>query len=973
AAKAPVANKENKVPKTQKPEFSQSMDSPIEQVLFLQRTIGNRAVKRLIRSGALQAKLKVSQPGDKYEQEADRVAEQVMRTPGSIRRRHPRCIKDKPGKEDEEELLQAKEFSGSTSEVTPELESRINTIHSGGKPLSQSARSYFEPRFGQDFGKVRVHTDRAAAEIVHTLNAHAFTAGQDIFFREGAYNPNGAGGRELLAHELTHVVQQSDTAGLAPSSSTETALCKHTGIGEEREAERDEAEQISVHTKAPGDIVARENIEGLDKRVATFKRLVLSTASKRLASNRENLAGWATLVREVMSPLEIEAQVLATEAKDLYSLNQPWLYDQWAREKNPAMRYVYEQQMQGRWRACTGCHATMQAQDWGARQLQIGPAWTPPSERLPELASQVRPEDRLYVIPWAQQATRMLAGTSPGGTGGSRTCTSCHSAAGFTPPPVSTGLPGASGGGTAFPGVPTSTARVLAAINRIQPIIGQLGSKGYRVLPYAAFSANSAARGLELRTDILDRIAQRREDYLALMQMIGRGEVGYEYFAPIIRDILPLADPDVKTAILKEMDSKKFWALVETIVVGVATVALLLLTIFPPTTALGIAGLGALEVGFGAYALAKSPEMITTGSAYMLGTGANDVFTPEQQDSGALLIFGGFLNLLTSPLLIYSGASRLGSIAITPSPLTLGAGGTTRLLPAGPEVINRGGFVFTKYPDGSVVAEVISRPDLFIVARGNEAVMYQVLAGGAGTRIVARAPFQAAAAPPVLPPFTGTGSTTAMVPATSPSALVPYTGGAAAPPFSPLNLPATLGRATSLSLYPSVEGSLEVGTITAGGATSRVLITPPPRLPLRLPPGTTTDYTLRQIQHMYQPEKWQEAETYFQQVYRGAGQQHFPVPGTGGRFTDVLAPPGGGFQLAGEVKAWHRWVTVEGRAMQQTVPLTPQIEQQIQSDVWLRANVPGYDPRWIFADAPPSPDLAARLNQEHIVTIIHQR
>ncbi|MCE8425195.1 MAG: hypothetical protein J5U17_05400, partial [Candidatus Methanoperedens sp.] len=81
AAKKPETKRENRPSQTQKTCPSQSISSPVEQILFLQRTIGNQAVGRLIKSGVLQAKLRIGQPGDIYEQEADRVAEQVMRMP----------------------------------------------------------------------------------------------------------------------------------------------------------------------------------------------------------------------------------------------------------------------------------------------------------------------------------------------------------------------------------------------------------------------------------------------------------------------------------------------------------------------------------------------------------------------------------------------------------------------------------------------------------------------------------------------------------------------------------------------------------------------------------------------------------------------------------------------------------------------------------------------------------------------------
>src|SRR6185503_10528059 len=80
---------------------------------------------------------------------------------------------------------------------------------SGGAPLPEAARRQFEPRFGADFSDVRVHTGPEAAASARELNAHAYTFGSDIVFGDGAYNPDTGSGRRLLAHELTHVVQQT--------------------------------------------------------------------------------------------------------------------------------------------------------------------------------------------------------------------------------------------------------------------------------------------------------------------------------------------------------------------------------------------------------------------------------------------------------------------------------------------------------------------------------------------------------------------------------------------------------------------------------------------------------------------------------------------------------------------------------------------------------------------------------------------
>lgn len=110
--------------------------------------------------------------------------------------------------EEEEELLQTKQAAGHTSEVTPLLASEIKTMQGGGQPLPASELSFFAARFGRDFGNVRIHADAQAAESAEAVNAQAFTTGQHVVFGPDKYAPGTTLGRKLMAHELTHVVQQ---------------------------------------------------------------------------------------------------------------------------------------------------------------------------------------------------------------------------------------------------------------------------------------------------------------------------------------------------------------------------------------------------------------------------------------------------------------------------------------------------------------------------------------------------------------------------------------------------------------------------------------------------------------------------------------------------------------------------------------------------------------------------------------------
>jgi hypothetical protein len=215
---------ENKTDSALKQAAKPNIDTKIKNpIIQMQRHIGNQAIQKILQSKVMQTKLSVSEPGDKYEQEADHVADQVMRmpdsqvqqateeeekklqtkviTPFSIMQRTPLI-------DDEEKPLQAKETSTSTFQVDSGTESSINNMHGSGQPLSASDRDYFEPRFGYDFSNVKVHTDPQAAELAQAVNAKAFTLGQDVVFGAGQYAPESEDGKWLIAHELTHVVQQ---------------------------------------------------------------------------------------------------------------------------------------------------------------------------------------------------------------------------------------------------------------------------------------------------------------------------------------------------------------------------------------------------------------------------------------------------------------------------------------------------------------------------------------------------------------------------------------------------------------------------------------------------------------------------------------------------------------------------------------------------------------------------------------------
>lgn len=181
----------------------------------------------------IQSKLTVNEPDDKYEKEAERVADAVIRMPEPeseeepeksapserIQRLCPRCRRrHRQGKtlncEDCEEELQQVERSAATPEVDPSLALQIRSLRGRGSPLRDNVRSFFEPRFGADFSDVRVHTGTRADVAARAFGARAFTKGTDVAFASGEYAPKTVEGATLLAHELTHVVQQGGTASV---------------------------------------------------------------------------------------------------------------------------------------------------------------------------------------------------------------------------------------------------------------------------------------------------------------------------------------------------------------------------------------------------------------------------------------------------------------------------------------------------------------------------------------------------------------------------------------------------------------------------------------------------------------------------------------------------------------------------------------------------------------------------------------
>jgi len=186
----------------------------------------------------IQPKLTIGKPGDKYEQEADRVAAEVVNrinTPSRHLSSQGQPIQRQADTEEDDQLqmkpiadtIQRQETPESVEddelqmkpmlqhqagmgdkEASSDLQASIQRLRGSGQPLAKQIREPMEQAFGANFSGVRIHTDAQSDGLNQSIQAKAFTTGQDVFFRQGAYKPESRDGQELIAHELTHVVQQ---------------------------------------------------------------------------------------------------------------------------------------------------------------------------------------------------------------------------------------------------------------------------------------------------------------------------------------------------------------------------------------------------------------------------------------------------------------------------------------------------------------------------------------------------------------------------------------------------------------------------------------------------------------------------------------------------------------------------------------------------------------------------------------------
>ena len=304
---------------------------------------------------SLQTKLKVTEPGDIYEQEADRIADQVLATPA-----HP-AISGAPPR--------IQRFSGQSNGQIDTAPASVNQVlASPGRPLEPALRRDMEQRFGHDFSRVRVHSGGVAEQSARDVDAHAFTVGQDIVFGAGQFAPGMHKGRRLIAHELTHVVQQILLPGLSQPFQGQRPLPIQRDEAEgspveepeahpsqeEEAAERQSSEKLrdTIHGKYWSlqlRIAKAEALNRTPKRQEWLRRLEAESSGLERIQTKQGLVGMGDvlplfdrlerLIKEVDSEHRL-AVTLWEKAVNRYSAELIRLQDEGERESELAAKFL---------------------------------------------------------------------------------------------------------------------------------------------------------------------------------------------------------------------------------------------------------------------------------------------------------------------------------------------------------------------------------------------------------------------------------------------------------------------------------------------------------------------------------------------------------------------------------------------------------------------------------------------------------
>ncbi|MEX2500634.1 MAG: DUF4157 domain-containing protein [Wenzhouxiangellaceae bacterium] len=673
---------------------------PVQVLEQVQQQAGNQAVQGMF----VQTKLSVSRPDDPFEKEADRVADEVMRKPegsgnppsisavgNSLQRQCADCINEEGAN-----LAAVQRKPAKTSNSRPANPARDARLPScGGKPLGHETRRFFEPRFVRDLSNVRVHADASSDQMVRAYRAKAFTSGRHIVFASGEYQPGSLAGKKLLAHELTHFLQQSggrarrviqrtpedeakalEALGSAgkekdpePGENTVThyfldgsslLLSKNTSylrrlmarqigkLGLQR-TETNVAE-FELSAKAAGGRkkeiapLLRQQYDKLAQEWKSFSANVRNVAIARLKRNRAALADWSTYV-DSLAPRSFFNQTLAAQ--------EYTFMESLAKSADPDtglgpfvgpydMKNLAEKRA---WSDSPGYRGWVEALD--KKLINSGCMDCHVQKAIPEIDARFPKDHPARIAPVYRLQNAALQEFRTGGS----------------PEPNIMGqkVHGEKVSGEVrnyVQGMPGLTS-IANSIDQIRPKVRILETQ-YKVIPEGVI--NSAITPSELVTTVLSWIESRRDGYKNLSEEISQEDYDFLQLLPIIDAFIATVDADVQIMIRDAQRQSAAAKQARQVAEGVLGVVAMLMIIFPPTAPLGLL----LGVGLAGSGFARGFADYKQGQMYAAGTGA-EIFSPEQEAAAGMLMAGGIMNMVLSTYSLAASGMAARGMFRTPS------------------------------------------------------------------------------------------------------------------------------------------------------------------------------------------------------------------------------------------------------------------------------------------------------------------
>lgn len=577
-------------------------------------------------------------------------------------------------------------------EIDPDAAELVARARRGGALLEDKLRSQLEEALGVRLDSVRVHIGPEADAAARALGARAFAVGDDVVFRDEAYDPHGQDGQRLIAHEVAHTVQARRTS-LAGSA----AVVSQPGDALEREADAfadtfvrgiygasgatgvsgtprpGAPARIERAPRSTGDVTRASaaptgassssatiyrqrapggaqvsrgmlNHPGVSPDVAgrydAFLAGVYAAAQRIVSTNIQAVEAWRNYVLNQMTPWQMGGQVFATGFEQIQQQavanHAEHLLAPYAHEPNPIRQSLYEHQMSGQWRACTGCHVSNQAWEMDGRMRDAGDPGTTPAELLSRHAG----------TGFSSGRTRSLDLRIWSDPDAWNTTFAPPPSASIAPPSVTLGSSSRSPADLARE-QQASLAAAQQAMAQIRPQLQPLGDSGYKIIPSNVISRFGQAPLRELQTAIEAAFARRLSGYRALMERIRAQSIDYLEFDTLVSLLRPIASPEVRALIDEDMRRRRHTQIFT--FVGLLLVDLLAIVV-PPLVPVA----GALHVVNGA-------AQMEVGTDRSNATGLHALMSPGQQASGPMMQMAGTLEAIGGAVQVGLSVSGLAS------------------------------------------------------------------------------------------------------------------------------------------------------------------------------------------------------------------------------------------------------------------------------------------------------------------------